>query len=180
MKLQNLSEEGMVKAVWFATANGYVPVEITVKVLSRFDYAFSGPFVRSFRPQIRRGDPLACLCRLNFRNKTFTAVVFRKLSITSGLKGQLRKITQDLRYQVFIRDSYTCQVCGSVGARNGGNEIPLHVDHVIPINAGGSDRIENLQTLCYRCNLKKSDKLTFTQDVKDRYLQLFEGGNYYG
>jgi site-specific recombinase XerD len=23
-------------------------------------------------------------------------------------------------------------------------------------------------------------KLTFTPDVKDRYLQLFEGGNYYG
>lgn len=33
------------------------------------------------------------------------------------------------------------------------------IDHVIPINKGGSFKEENLQLLCYRCNHKKSDKI---------------------
>jgi hypothetical protein len=86
MELRNLSEEGMVKAVRFATANGYVPAEVTVQRLLPIDYAFSGRFVRSFRQQVRGGDPFASLCRLNFQTKTFTAVVFRKIPIRASLR----------------------------------------------------------------------------------------------
>ena len=34
----------------------------------------------------------------------------------------------------------------------------LEVDHFIPVNAGGTDHIENLQVLCGHCNRIKDDR----------------------
>ena len=36
--------------------------------------------------------------------------------------------------------------------------VKLHVDHIIPVYKGGKTTMSNLQTLCDRCNLGKSDK----------------------
>jgi 5-methylcytosine-specific restriction endonuclease McrA len=38
--------------------------------------------------------------------------------------------------------------------------VVLHVDHIIPWSKGGQTVDENLQTLCDRCNLGKSDFLS--------------------
>ena len=54
------------------------------------------------------------------------------------------------RFDVFARDSYTCQYCG----RNP-PEVMLHVDHIIPVVKGGTDDMENLRTSCSQCNLGK-------------------------
>ena len=48
-----------------------------------------------------------------------------------------------LRIEVFERDLYTCQVCGRVG-----REHELDADHVTPVSEGGTDDMDNLQTLC--------------------------------
>ena len=34
----------------------------------------------------------------------------------------------------------------------------MHVDHIIPINVGGRDYIDNMQALCYKCNTQKRDR----------------------
>ena len=58
---------------------------------------------------------------------------------------------------VLMRDLYTCQSCGY---QNGnGKDIPLHVDHIIPIKYGGTSNLDNLQVLCQKCNLSKRDKI---------------------
>lgn len=71
-------------------------------------------------------------------------------------KKQERKImNDDIRYNVLKRDNFTCQICGST-AKDGAK---LHVDHIIPIARGGKTVMSNLQTLCERCNMGKSDKI---------------------
>lgn len=58
------------------------------------------------------------------------------------------------RFEVFKRDRYTCVYCGAHPP-----DVLLHVDHVVPQAAGGSDEITNLITACQACNLGKSDRL---------------------
>jgi HNH endonuclease/Homing endonuclease associated repeat len=52
------------------------------------------------------------------------------------------------RFFVFKRDRYRCRICGRSG-------IELEVDHKIPVAQGGSDALDNLQTLCFDCNRGK-------------------------
>lgn len=70
-------------------------------------------------------------------------------------KGKRRRthIPRGLRKEVFKRDNYTCVECG---ARKS-DGATLHVDHKIPVSKGGTDELDNLQTLCSDCNLNKSD-----------------------
>ncbi len=45
-----------------------------------------------------------------------------------------------------------CNGCGRKVAK-----VDLEVDHIIPLSKGGSDRFNNLQLLCSRCNSSKGD-----------------------
>jgi len=53
------------------------------------------------------------------------------------------------RINVFKRDGYCCQYCGSTGN--------LSIDHVIPRSKGGGSNWKNLATACKPCNAKKGD-----------------------
>jgi 5-methylcytosine-specific restriction endonuclease McrA len=55
------------------------------------------------------------------------------------------------RFNVFLRDKFTCQYCGS--------HEDLTFDHVIPRSKGGLTTWENVVTACSCCNLRKGDKL---------------------
>jgi hypothetical protein len=68
-----------------------------------------------------------------------------------------------LRRAVFRRDAFTCQMCGAqptttIAGRVVPNLSELHLDHVVPLAAGGLTTWANLQTLCARCNLQKGRK----------------------
>ena len=68
-------------------------------------------------------------------------------------KRKRTNIPRGIRHEVFKRDNYTCVECG---ARKS-DGATLHVDHKIPVSKGGTDELDNLQTLCSDCNLNKSD-----------------------
>ena len=68
-----------------------------------------------------------------------------------------RKISDKLRYQVLKRDNFKCCACGASPAKD--PSVELHIDHIIPYSKGGENTIDNLQTLCAKCNLGKSDML---------------------
>lgn len=72
-----------------------------------------------------------------------------------ALRVAKQNYTLSLRFNVFKRDSYRCQICG-VSAKDGAR---LEVDHVYPVSRGGTDDPENLQTLCFECNRGKRDQL---------------------
>jgi hypothetical protein len=56
------------------------------------------------------------------------------------------------RFQVFQRDMYRCCICQRSGVR-------LELDHIVPVSLGGSDKVENLQTLCWDCNRGKRNNM---------------------
>ena len=60
-----------------------------------------------------------------------------------------------LRYLVMKRDNYSCKQCGASPAKD--PSIELHIDHIFPWSKGGETTFENLQTLCSKCNLGKSN-----------------------
>jgi hypothetical protein len=64
-----------------------------------------------------------------------------------------KALTKKARFEVFKRDSFTCQYCGKKAP-----EVVLHVDHVHPVSKGGSNDILNLVTSCEYCNAGKSDR----------------------
>ncbi len=58
-------------------------------------------------------------------------------------------------WEVLARDKWKCLSCGRTAREDG---ILLEVDHIIPRSKGGTDDISNLQTLCKKCNIGKSNK----------------------
>ena len=58
----------------------------------------------------------------------------------------------DVRYFVFARDNYTCQVCGK------SKDKILHTHHILYKSLGGTDRADNLITVCTECHTSKNHK----------------------
>ncbi len=79
----------------------------------------------------------------------------RKKLVDDSLHKTKREVGLQLRFKVFKRDNYKCCVCGTSPAKD--PSIELHIDHIIPWAKGGESVMDNLQTLCSKCNLGKSD-----------------------
>lgn len=83
-----------------------------------------------------------------------------------------------LRFEVFKRDSFTCQYCGNTPP-----SIILEIDHIHPKSKGGADDINNLIAACIDCNRGKRDILLNSipnslnkkfEILKEKELQLSE------
>ena len=64
-------------------------------------------------------------------------------------------IPAQLRFTVLQRDGFRCRYCGRTAAEPG---VVLHVDHVVPLVAGGATSEDNLMTACSECNLGKATR----------------------
>lgn len=76
------------------------------------------------------------------------------------------------KYNVFLRDRYICQYCGTSVNRSSAT-----LDHVTPVSLGGRNSWENCTTSCGPCNSKKgnrSDVRPRTRPAKPTYFQLAE------
>jgi len=71
------------------------------------------------------------------------------------------------RYDVYLKSNFKCVYCNlqftppkdwdkKSGIHNG--EMWLEIDHIKPSSKGGSDLLKNKQSLCQKCNNKKSNK----------------------
>ncbi|MGN6401998.1 MAG: DNA translocase FtsK [Flavisolibacter sp.] len=60
-------------------------------------------------------------------------------------------IPQDIMDKVWNRDGGRCVKCGS--------QENLEFDHIIPFSKGGANTYRNLQILCKKCNVEKSNKI---------------------
>lgn len=71
------------------------------------------------------------------------------------VKRTSRNINLKLRFTVLQLDNFRCRSCGASPAKN--PETELHIDHIVAWSKGGETEISNLQTLCSKCNLGKSN-----------------------
>ena len=64
------------------------------------------------------------------------------------------------RFNVFLRDKFSCQYCGS--------KKDLTFDHLLPRAHGGETTWENIVTACSMCNVKKGGKLLKHSGMKPK------------
>jgi 5-methylcytosine-specific restriction endonuclease McrA len=71
--------------------------------------------------------------------------------------------------KVYKRDNYTCQYC-DYSVLNSGEFRPLHIDHIRPFVARGSNSLDNMVVACSRCNLKVGSKWFGSFEEKKSYI----------
>lgn len=77
-------------------------------------------------------------------------------------------ISKKIRFEVFKRDSFTCQYCGEKAPN-----VILNVDHIHPVKEGGTNDIMNLITACFGCNSgKKARKLSDNSVIEKQFNQI--------
>jgi hypothetical protein len=67
-----------------------------------------------------------------------------------SLRPSREPISKKLRFEIFKRDSFTCQYCGKKAP-----DVILQCDHIKPVAGGGASDILNLLTSCIDCNSGK-------------------------
>lgn len=72
-----------------------------------------------------------------------------------GGRRTCRNISNRLKIRVWLRDKHKCVFCGRSPATD--LKVILHVDHILPWSKGGKTELENLQSLCSKCNLGKGN-----------------------
>ena len=75
------------------------------------------------------------------------------------------------RYTVLKRAGFRCELCG-ISAE----DRALDVDHILPRKHGGTDDLENLQALCWKCNANKgAGDATDFRAVREGYRHREKG-----
>ncbi|NTU50554.1 MAG: HNH endonuclease [Desulfobulbaceae bacterium] len=65
-----------------------------------------------------------------------------------------KEVSKKDRLKVYERDNWFCLMCGADVSEQ--QQITIaQCDHKVPAERGGPTKMENLQTLCVQCNLKK-------------------------
>lgn len=66
---------------------------------------------------------------------------------------KVRRRVAFTRFNLFLRDRFTCQYCGMAHAAK-----DLTFEHVVPRCRGGPTNWENIVAACSPCNLRKADR----------------------
>jgi hypothetical protein len=100
------------------------------------------PELRFFFPpsQSLVADKFDALVRLHSQQKT---------RVIDGAPDQ--HIPREVRQRVWQRYAGKCAECMATDY--------LEFDHIVPLAKGGNNSEQNVQLICRRCNLKKSDKI---------------------
>lgn len=95
----------------------------------------------------------------------------RGQSVWSHRRRGYRPISGSVKYQVFTRAKFRCELCG-VSAE----DKALEVDHILPKSRGGKNDLSNYQALCYSCNsAKRNTDDTDFRNFKEMYEHRADG-----
>lgn len=79
-------------------------------------------------------------------------------------------ISETLKLQIWAEADYRCEYCRTSARLTG---MPLVIDHIIPISAGGSNQRDNLAASCYRCNEFKGARVQAIDPETKELVALF-------
>ena len=149
----NISEEELFKnieEVWLKLGRQPRYQEIQ-KPLSKYSAGTYDNRFGSFRKALE-----AFVVYMNAEEAVSSEEGIKKLSIEPIAKHKTKRdINWRLRFLVMRRDNFKCKNCGRSPATD--PDIVLHVDHIKAWANGGETVLENLQTLCSKCNIGKSN-----------------------
>ena len=84
-----------------------------------------------------------------------------------SIQGQRDLMTQQLRKRIKERDNYTCRYCHNSISKE--PNLLLEIDHIIPLSKGGKTEERNLQTLCWKCNRSKGNKIIQNIEIEEQF-----------
>lgn len=84
-----------------------------------------------------------------------------------GIDKTLQVFTEAQKREILKRGNYKCAICGKGKKEN----VTLHCDHIIPMDKGGTNSIENGQVLCSQHNFLK-DNFKQTETGKKMFINL--------
>jgi hypothetical protein len=82
----------------------------------------------------------------------------------------MTKIPASLRLLVKQRAGDRCEYCGLSQL---GQEATFHIDHVIPVAAGGETKADNLALACVSCSLHKSARQMVEEPETGETVAIF-------
>lgn len=135
-------EEGFYSRLGFATID-----ESVLTVEYKFSYTSGGGIAQRFFTVPMTEENIAQLIR----------ILESKLTASAFAKEQRTLMTKKLRESIKARDNFTCCNCGN--STHVEPNLLLEIDHIIPVSKGGRTEEDNLQTLCWKCNRSKGDKI---------------------
>ena len=80
------------------------------------------------------------------------------------------RVSDLLKRRVAERAGFRCEYCGLSQA---GQEATFHVDHVVPVSAGGESEAGNLALACVSCSLRKAARLDVVDPETGRNVPVF-------
>ena len=89
--------------------------------------------------------------------------------VKSSFDGKTKRRSRYNYKKVYVRDCFTCQYCG-YNLKEYEEFRPLHIDHIKPWSAGGSNKMSNLVVSCSKCNLRANDKWFTSFDEKKNWI----------
>ena len=128
---------------------GFEPIDFSNNYFPKYSFRYISPAGNS---------SMSCDILLNIDNlELFIKYIASILEFKNSIMGQRCLMTAKLREKIKQRDNYTCKKC-ALSSYDEPNLL-LEIDHIIPVSKGGTTTEENLQTLCWKCNRHKSNKI---------------------
>ena len=128
---------------------GFEEIDFSKMYFPRFEFLYVSPGGNS---------SMNCEIIMDIENlNKFVVYLSEIVKFKKSAAGQRALMTSTLREKIKERDNYTCQICGL--SVNQEPNLLLEIDHIHPVSKGGLTIESNLQTLCWRCNRGKGNKL---------------------
>lgn len=128
---------------------GFIPIDFSQLYFPKYTFRYISPGGNSSNTV----DIIFNLDNLN----DFIKFLDNKIKFNKSAKKQRSLMTLELREKIKLRDNYTCKNCGLSTYQE--PNLLLEIDHIVPISKGGLTCEGNLQTLCWKCNRSKGNKI---------------------